>query len=972
MDLSKLNAYELLETYELKDIFSTGYRLVHKKTGAKIALISNEDSNKVFSIGFRTPPTDSTGVAHILEHSVLCGSREFPLKDPFVELAKGSLNTFLNAMTFPDKTVYPIASTNASDFRNLMHVYLDAVFYPNVYKNESIFRQEGWHYEYDDEGKLIINGVVYNEMKGARSSSEDIISSESMFSLYPDNAYGFESGGDPDFIPDLTYEQFLDFHRKYYHPSNSYIYLYGNLDMIDTLDFIDRRYLSRFDKLEIDSAIKRHDTFSAPAKKMVQCPLSSGENADENTFFSVNFAFDTNPDLNERIGFEMIDYALMSFPGAPLRKILIEQGVVGDAYSRYETSVLQPFYSIIGTDAPVGMETRFGMLVTETIENIARTGLDQTALRAAIDSAEFRYREADFGRFPKGLMYGLNMFDSWLYDDAKPFEYVQLNDVYAFLRENISTGYFEKLLRKYLVGNKHRSYVTVRPTEGYMEKKDSELRKKLDSIQASLGDYEKKRIDDMIAGLEKFRDTPDSEAALNSLPLLKREDLKREAEPVINEVTELEGGSTLVYHDIETSGIGYLRLAFKLDSVGSDQLSYAALLRDLIGMVNTGNHRYEELGPLICLSMGGFTVNTETYNRVGEFDDYTQTFEAKGKFFDSKLDDAFSLMDEIILTSSFTDLKRLKEVLNELKNNLQSAFQGSGHMMAAMRAAASLSYGAAAKDLMDGLSYYRFICGILDNFDSVSSEVVENLHIVTGLIFRPENLIVDFTGNQKTRDLVLNKAEGFKSKLYTERHRAPRRALRLITGNEGLITSGQVLYVCRAGRFDRNGLKYTGALRVLKNYLSYNYLWVNVRVKGGAYGVMNSFGLNGLSYFVSYRDPNLTKTVEVFEGAVDDVDSFDADDREMTKLIIGTVSEMDTPLTPSAKGARSFSVYMTGESFENIQRIRDEVLDCTPADIRKCAEYIKEFMADNKLFVVGNEKLITENSKLFGTIENLL
>ena len=466
MELEQLKSYEILEKYDLKDIASTGYRMVHKKTGARIALVVNDDSNKVFSIAFRTPPADSTGVAHILEHSVLCGSREFQLKDPFVELVKGSLNTFLNAMTYPDKTVYPVASTNASDFRNLMHVYLDAVFYPNVYKNESIFRQEGWHYEYDEDGKLIVNGVVYNEMKGARSSAEDIISAESMFSLFPDNSYGVESGGDPDYIPTLTYEQFLDFHRKYYHPSNSYIYLYGNGNMAEDLEFIDRKYLSNFDRLEIDSEVKLQKPFSQPVKVMKKCPIAQGENADDNTYFSVNFALDGEIDCKTRLAFDVMDYALVSHPGAPLRKILIDQGVVSDVYSRFETSVRQPFYSITGKGAPIGMETRYGQLVTETIESVARKGFDQNALRAAIDSAEFRYREADYGRFPKGLMYGLNMYDTWLYDDTKVFDLIEADDAYDFLRENVDTGYFEKLARKFLIGNKHKSYVSVRPPSG--------------------------------------------------------------------------------------------------------------------------------------------------------------------------------------------------------------------------------------------------------------------------------------------------------------------------------------------------------------------------------------------------------------------------------------------------------------------------------------------------------------------------
>ena len=971
MELEELKSYDILEKYDLKDISSTGYRMVHKKTGARIALVVNDDSNKVFSIAFRTPPTDSTGVAHILEHSVLCGSREFPLKDPFVELVKGSLNTFLNAMTYPDKTVYPVASTNASDFRNLMHVYLDAVFYPNVYRNESIFRQEGWHYEYDEDGKLIINGVVYNEMKGARSSAEDIISAESMFSLFPDNSYGVESGGDPDFIPTLTYEQFLEFHKKYYHPSNSYIYLYGNGNMVEDLEFIDRKYLSRFNRLEIDSEVKLQEPFTQPVRVMKQCPIAQGENADDNTYFSVNFALDGDIDGKTRLAFDVMDYALVSHPGAPLRKVLIDQGVVSDVYSRFETSVRQPFYTITGKGAPMSMETRFGQIVTETIENTARKGFDRQALRAAIDSSEFRYREADYGRFPKGLMYGLNMYDSWLYDDTRVFDYVEADDAYDFLRENIDTGYFEKLARKFLIGNKHKSYVCVRPTEGELENKEAELRSKLDAIQERLSDTDKKNIDAINAGLEKFRDTPDSEAAIRSLPMLTRADLTRKAEPITNEVTDIEG-TTFIYHDVDTRKIGYLRLAFKLDQVGTEYLPYVGLLRDLLSMVDTQEHRYEELSPLIDLQMGGFTLSTETYPILHDPDTFVATFEVKGKFFNERSEEAFGLFREVLLSSRFTDLKRIRDVLNEIKSGIQSSMLSAGHNVAVGRAMAAVSRQGAFLDIINGLSYYRFISSILADFDAQAGNVQECLGYVLGLVLRPENLIADFTGDREAAECFKARITEFKNELFTEKHRPPRRNIDLLRKNEGLTTSGQVVYVCRAGKYNRHGLEYTAALRVLKVYLGYNYLWVNVRVKGGAYGVMNGFGQSGNAFFVSYRDPNLTKTVDVYEGAEKDVASFDADERGMTQLIIGAVSEMDIPLTPSARGARSFSAYMTGTTIEDIQKQRDQVLDCTPADIRKCAEYIREFMADKKLFVVGNEKIIRENEKLFGKVESLL
>ncbi len=971
MDTEKLRNYDLIEKRELKDIASVGYLLSHKKTGARISVIENDDSNKVFAIGFRTPPTDSTGVAHILEHSVLCGSREFPLKDPFVELAKGSLNTFLNAFTFPDKTVYPIASTNDSDFRNLMHVYLDAVFYPNVYKNESIFRQEGWHYEYDEDGKLIINGVVYNEMKGARSSAEDIISSESMFSLFPDNEYGVEFGGDPDYIPSLTYEQFLDFHRRYYHPSNSYIYLYGNSDFLSDLEFIDRKYLSRFNQLDIDSSVGIQKAFSQPVKVMKQCPLSQGENADENTFFSVNFALEEALDTKTRLAFEMIDYALVANPGAPLRKILVEQGVVGDVSSRLETSVRQPFYSIVGKDAAMSMETRFGQLITETIETVAKKGFDKNALRAAIDSSEFRYREADFGRYPKGLMYGITMLDSWLYDDSKPFDYIEAEDAYDFLRENIETGYFEKLVRKYFIGNKHKSYVCVRPTEGVQETKDKELRKMLDRIQAEFTPEDKKAVDKIIDGLNKFRDTPDSEAAINSLPMLTRADLKRGIEPLCNEITD-EDGVPFIFHEIDTRKIGYLRLAYKIDKIGTQHLPYVGLLRDVLSMVDTGQHRYEELNPMIDLVMGGFNVSTEAYSRFHEREKFVPTFEIKAKYFNERSAESFDLIREILLESKFSDLRRIKDILVEIKNSMQSSFLGAGHSIAAARAMASVSKQSAFSDLIQGVTYYRFICDLLNNYDAVAGDMTENLKYVLGLILRTENMIVDFTGDRTEADLLKERIADFREELFTEKHRPVSQTIELVRNNEGLITSGQVVFVCRAGRYDRHGLTFTGALKVLKVFLGYDYLWMNVRVKGGAYGVMNAFTPAGTGYFVSYRDPNLTKTVDVYEGAAEAVANFDADERGMTKLIIGTISDMDLPLTPSAKGSRSFNAYMSGITEEDLQKIRDEVLDCTPDDIRKTSEYIKEMMSDNKLVVVGNEKIIRDNEKLFGKLENLL
>ncbi|MDL2302642.1 insulinase family protein, partial [Lachnospiraceae bacterium OttesenSCG-928-D06] len=416
MKINQLSAYEIIEERKIDDLNSNSYVLRHKKTGARIALLSNDDENKVFYIGFRTPPQDSTGVAHILEHSVLCGSREFPIKDPFIELAKGSLNTFLNAMTYPDKTIYPVASCNDKDFQNLMHVYLDAVFYPNIYQSDNVFRQEGWHYELNEEEELTINGVVYNEMKGAFSSPDDVLERELMNSLFPDNAYGLESGGDPDAIPNLSYEQFLDFHRQYYHPSNSYIYLYGDMDMVEKLQFLDEHYLNDFDALDVDSKIKEQTAFSSTQKVIKEYAISDNELEEESGYLSYNMAVGDSLSRDLYVAFQIIDYALCSAPGAPLKLALTEKGIGNDIYSIYDNGIKQPYFSVVSKGVDIKKEPEFLQTIQEVFTSIVRNGFDKKALLAGINYYEFKYKEADFGSYPKGLMYGLQMLDSWLYD----------------------------------------------------------------------------------------------------------------------------------------------------------------------------------------------------------------------------------------------------------------------------------------------------------------------------------------------------------------------------------------------------------------------------------------------------------------------------------------------------------------------------------------------------------------------------
>lgn len=968
-----MQAYEIIENREIKDLNSEGTLLRHKKTGAKIVLLSNDDNNKVFCIGFRTPPENSTGVAHIIEHTVLCGSKNFPAKDPFVELVKGSLNTFLNAMTYPDKTVYPVASCNDKDFQNLMHVYLDAVFYPNIYQEKKIFMQEGWHYELENaEDDLHINGVVYNEMKGAFSSPDDVLDREVFSSLFPDTTYGVESGGDPEVIPELTYDEFLDFHRRYYHPSNSYIYLYGDMDMEEKLDFIDKNYLSQYEALPIDSSVKKQKKFNKPVEVCRKYSITEAESEKDSTYLAYNAVVGTSLEQELYLAFQILDYALCSAPGAPLKQALIDKGIGKEVYSVYENGIYQPYFSIVAKSANASDREEFVTTIQEVLENQVQNGIDKKALLAGENYYEFKYREADFGSYPKGLMYGLQAFDSWLYDDAAPFMHIESNAVFATIKKKIDTNYFEELIQTYLLENTHKAIIMVEPEKGLTSRQEQELQEKLNAYKAGLQKEEVEQIVADTKALLQYQEEPTSEEALATIPVLKRTDIEPKAEDFINRVEKVNG-MIYLHHDIFTNGIGYVRLIFDMSHLKKELVPYLGLLKSILGYVDTQNYQYGDLFNEINIWTGGISSQIATYVDANDLDKYKVTYEVKMNVLFENLKRAFALIEEIILSSKLEDEKRLLEIISEQKSRMQASMSSAGHSLAAIRAMSYFSETAAFNELISGIPFYRMLEDLEENFDMRKEEVIARLRELMNLIFRPENVMLDYTASEKEDDgkLLGDLVENFKKKLYT----APiEKQLLLIPTekkNEGFTTSAQVQYVCRAGNFIKHGYKYTGALRVLKVIMGYDYLWNNVRVKGGAYGCMCNFGRTGDSYFVSYRDPNLEKTIHTYEEAADYLKTFTADEKAMTKFIIGTISDMDTPMNPSAKGSRSLSAYLSNLDFREVQKERNEVLKATDMDMRKLSDYIKAFMNDDCICVVGNEEKIKAGGQLFGEIESL-
>ena len=973
MNLNAVKGYELIQQKTLQDLKSEGYLLRHKKSGARVLLVENDDNNKVFSIGFRTPPEDSTGVPHILEHSVLCGSKNFPVKDPFVELVKGSLNTFLNAMTYPDKTVYPVASCNDKDFQNLMHVYMDAVFYPNIYQHDEIFRQEGWSYNLESEDDaLTYNGVVYNEMKGAFSSPEGVLDRVILNTLFPDNTYANESGGDPDVIPELTYEQFLDFHRKYYHPSNSYIYLYGDMDMAEKLNWLDEMYLSDFDVQEIDSAIAFQEPFDQVKDVEMSYSISSNEPEEDNTFLSYNKAIGTSLDRELYQAFQVLDYALLSAPGAPLKKALLDAGIGKDILGSYDNGIYQPMFSVVAKNANPEQKDEFVSVVEKTLSDIVKNGMDEKALLAGINYNEFRYREADFGNYPKGLMYGLQMFDSWLYDEEKPFLHVEATETFEFLKKQVKEGYFEQLIQTYLLDNNHGAIVVVKPEKGRTARLDKELEAKLQAYKNSLS---KEGVDKLVAAthqLVEYQESEDSIEDQEKIPVLKREDISRDIAPIANEVLDYEG-TPVIYHEIETNGIGYVDLVFDLSGVSQELLPYVGILQATLGVIDTEHYGYGELFNEINVHTGGIGTSLEMYADVTKAreKEFRTTFEVKVKALYPKLPVAFEMMREILTQSKLDDEKRLKEILAMTKSRLQMHFQSAGHVTAATRAMSYLSPLSKWKELTAGIAYYEAVKRIEENFEAEKGTLIANLETLVKMIFRADNMMISYTAAREGLAGLEPLVCGCKNALFTEKVETEPCVIFCEKKNEGFKTSSKVQYVARVGNFLDEGLDYTGALQVLKVILSYDYLWQNVRVKGGAYGCMCNFSKLGEGYFMSYRDPNLEKTNQVYEDVVKYIQEFSASERDMTKYIIGTISNIDQPMTPVAKGERSMNLYMNRVTEDMICQERNQILEATEEDIRALAEIVEAVLKDNYFCVIGSEEKIEEQKELFMELKSV-
>lgn len=957
--------YTKLQTKFIEDIKSNVTVYEHNKTGARVCTIENDDNNKVFSIAFRTPPINNGGLTHILEHSVLCGSKNYPVKDPFVELIKGSLNTFLNAFTFPDKTMYPCASKNDKDFKNLMSVYMDAVFYPQIYAHEEIFMQEGWHYHILDENDAITyNGVVYNEMKGAFSDPQQVLIRNIMHSLFPDTPYGLESGGDPKYIPDLNYEEFKEFHSKFYHPTNSYIFLYGDCDMEERMNWLHEAYLKDFDKIDFNTEIPYQEPFKEACHTTEYYPIPEGTPKDGKTFLSYNVAFPSTLDTKKMIATNILVNVLLNNPGAPLKQTLIDANLGADVAAMFDDGLLQPILAIIVMNSNEEKEEEFINLVNKSFEDILNIGLDHEALLSLIKYAEFKVREGKFSYMPKGLEIEMTALSSWLYDEAQPFNKLENLKYYEELKQDVYNGYFEDIIKECIINNTHKSYAKLVPSYTCAEEKEQALTDKLAKYKESLSKEELASLIEKNKALQVYQSTPSTPEEIATLPKLGLEDLN--PNPEIFNLEVIDGDYTSLVSDYFTNDISYVTYSFDISKMSLSDLPYVKLLTDLCCHLNTSTKSFQEINQLIQKNTGGVAATTSVITTV---DNECKTY-LDFKFSATKELTGFAseLVLDLIKNTDYHNEKRFFERLSEIKTEQEMGIANRGHVVGLVRSASYFDETMAVRDTLDGLGYADFIMDLFNNWNDNKETIMNKLDTIISEVTAKGNFLVKFTGTKNQFIEIKNVFDDFYSNLNDECKKYSSE-FKPVVLNEGIKTQYDVNYVARSGKYS---LPFDGGLNVLSNALSLDYLWMQVRVHGGAYGCMLQIQPNGIIGFTSYRDPNLERTNKVYEDVVEYISNMNPSEDDLLKYKIGAIGSMDPVLHVSDKGAKAQRDYLAGLTYDIRKKRRLETLSTTVSDLRGFAKYFEEALSVKHICVVGNANKVEEAKELFDATRNLI
>ena len=948
-----------VETHEeLPEIDGTASVMRHE-SGARLLYLANDDNDKAFSIGFKTPPVNDTGVFHILEHSVLCGSDKFPVKEPFVNLLKSSMQTFLNAMTFADKTVYPVSSTNEKDLMNLMDVYLDAVLHPAIYQRSAIFKQEGWHYELESaDAPLTYNGVVFNEMKGVMSDPDNVLYDALQAALFPDTAYRFESGGLPSAIPDLTYEDFLDNHARHYRLDNSYITLYGNLDIDRVLAFLDSNYLS-----QTNSACSARAQAGAPNPLLSQAPVESMDvvvemnTSAENACAGLGYVIGTAADHERIIAVDILMDALMGSNEAPLKKALLEAGFAGDVFDYMNKSILQPFLLIEAKGIQPQKAQEFRQCVEAHARTLIHNGIDKQLIEGAIAHAEFVMREGDFGT-SSGVVLAINALSAWLYDDSMAIDPLRYESIFSSLREKLETDYFERLLEEVLLDNNHRALVEVVPTCA----ESSEEAERLAVIKSTLDQDQIETIIAEARELHRIQTEPDSPEALATLPLLELSDIATAPTEAPWHLDKSMPQRCLI-HEVATHGIDYLSYYFTLDHVRFEELPYVSLLSILLGKLDTSRYSASQIDTLTQLYLGRLRFSATTYENKTAPQGIAAYFIVATSCLSKNIDHAVMLPREIWAHTKFDDPERIKTILLQQRIGMEQNFAAMGHTSALARVAAGLTPAGKLLDQLSGVDFYHFLCDLLEHFDERAEALIAKLADLSQRIFTTA-LTVSFAGPKEDLVRVWETGGSFDLSPYDTSEDRALIVADPVAKNEAFIVPSDVCYVgAGANRATLRATDFDGVTSIITRVLSYDYLWNEVRVKGGAYGAGYKASRTGTIMFYSFRDPNLDDTVAIYNNAGAWLSDFDPSEAELRGYIISAVASYDAPLKPRALIARQDSMYFSNLPADWRTRLRAEMLATTIQEINSRGAALKDLKEHEVICVFGNKEKI-EASKL--------
>jgi len=961
------HGFKLKEKRFVKEVNADCYYFEHEKSGARLLKIAADDPNKTFSITFKTVPESDAGTPHILEHSVLNGSKNYPVKSPFDVLTKGSLNTFINAFTGKNLTSYPVASMNDKDFFNLMHIYLDAVFNPLIYDDPRIFKQEGWHRELTNkDSAAVYKGVVYNEMKGAFSSPTRELDYEVYKNLLPDSPYRFSSGGYPAAIPTLTREDFLNFHKKYYHPGNSYIYLYGDGNLDKELELINDEYLSNYKRSEA----KGYFPIQKPFKEMkkVNGYYSAAEGADtkDQTYLTLNYVTGLNTDQKLLFALQILEDVLIENESAPIRLALQEAGI-GKEVNASVDDYKQIVFNVTVQNANPEDTDKFNTLITDKLKEIAKNGVDKNAVEGTLNRIEFNLREGDDAQ--KGLTYNFQSLNSWFFEDD-PFPSLEYEKPLAELKKGLKEGYLEQVIQKYFIDNPHVLLLTMQPKPGLEKENDAKITQELKEYKSTLSDEDMDELVKETNELIEYQKREDTEQALATIPLLDLADINRDVQWY--EVSKHKADvAPVIYYETFTNGVVYTNLNFNLQVIPVGMIPYAALLSEVMGSMSTENYAYGDLDNELNKNTGGFYTTLNSYLQDLSDQNLIPYFEVSSKAMNEKLSKMYSLIDEVVNKTNYADKDRLKAVLTRHQSRLDSRIKQDGLGYARTRMQSYYSNQGMFNELRGGLDYYWFITDLTDNFDVKSDEIIANLKKVATLIFNKDNLIVASTCAKADFDNYLKETEGFVKSLPDNKTKINDWVFNPEKKNEGLLSASKVQYVLKGYDFKKLGYEWNGKMRVLNQILSRDFIVNQVRVIGGAYGGWTVFSPTGTVYFGSYRDPNLKETLDNYDASPNFLEGFSADDKAMTRFIIGTIAGLDRPLTPSEKGELAFRRYLEGTTKDYIQKERDAVLSTTADDVKSYKKLVSDILNQNTYCVYGNEDKIKSEEKLFKNLVKL-